>query len=83
MPSNQSSKLPKTINDLRLILSEEIANLRSGKSSPAVVNAVTNATGKILSSVKLEMEYLKLLGAKPNIPFIKQIESPKKEAVQR
>jgi len=48
-----------------------------GKTTPANVNAITNATGKILSTVKLEMEYAKLLGKVPNIEFIKQIEEPK------
>jgi hypothetical protein len=62
--------IPKSINDLRSILSEEIANLRGGTSSPAKVNAVTNAVGKILSSVKLEMEYLKIKGDQKTIAYL-------------
>lgn len=61
----------KDINELRTILCEEIDNLRSGNTTPANVNAITNATGKILSSVKLEMEYAKLTGKKPEVSFIK------------
>lgn len=61
----------KTVNDLRAILVEEISNLKAGKTTAANVNAVTNATGKILSTVKLEMEYAKLIGKTPNIDFIK------------
>lgn len=59
------------INNLRTILSEEIDKLRAGTTTPANVNAITNATGKILSTVKIEMEYHKLLGKTPAIDFIK------------
>lgn len=61
----------KNINDLREILSEEIDKLRKGDTTPAAINAITNATGKIFSSIKLEMEYAKILGEKPDIRFIK------------
>ncbi len=74
----ESENTPKTINELRTIMAEEIGNLRSGKTTPATVNAITNATGKILSSVKLEMEYLKMIGQKPDIGFVKQLESSSK-----
>lgn len=60
----------KTIDDLRVILSEEIEKIRNGKTTAANVNAITNATGKILSSVKLELEYGKLHGRTPQIAFI-------------
>ena len=59
------------IDSLRGILAEEIQKLRDGHTNAANVNAVTNATGKILSTVKLEMEYCKLLGKTPDIDFIK------------
>lgn len=54
-----------TLNELRGILSDEIEKIRTGATTPANVNAVTNATGKILSTIKLELEALKLLGRKP------------------
>lgn len=60
----------KTVNDLRVILAEEIDKIRAGTTTAANVNAVTNATGKILSTVKMEIEYNKLLGKTPHIPFI-------------
>jgi hypothetical protein len=66
----------KSLDDLRKILSEEIDKVREGKTSAANVNAVTNATGKILSSIKLEMEYYKLLGKVPDIDFVKKLEAP-------
>ena len=67
----------KAIQDLRVVLVEEIVSLRAGKTTAANVNAVTNATGKIFSSVKLEMEYNKLIGQTPNIPFIEITPKPK------
>lgn len=68
----------KNINDLREILSQEIDKLREGKTTPASINAITNATGKIFSSIKLQMEYAKLLGEKPDIKFIGSSKEPEK-----
>lgn len=68
----------KTVNDLRSILAEEIQKIRKGETTAANVNAVTNASGKILSTIKMEIEYNKLLGQTPNIPFIVSKESKKK-----
>lgn len=67
----------KTVNDLRSILAEEIAKIRAGTTTAANVNAITNATGKILSTVKMEIEYNKLLGKTPHIPFIDSIDYKK------
>lgn len=64
-----------TINDMRSILADEIKRLRKGESTAANVNAVVNASGKILTTIKMEIEYNKLLGKTPNIAFI---ESAKK-----
>lgn len=66
------------INSLRAILAEEIQKLRDGHTNAANVNAVTNATGKILSTVKLEMEYSKMVGKAPDIDFIKLSDNKKK-----
>ena len=58
------------INDLRAILSDEINRIRSGETTAANVNAIVNASGKILGSIKTEIEYNKLLGKVPEIGFI-------------
>ena len=68
------------INSLRVILAEEINSLRKGQSTAANVNAIVNATGKILSTVKLEMEYSKINGKTPDIDFIKIKTAQKKLA---
>ena len=60
----------KSLNDLRTILSDEIDKIRSGTTTPANVNAITNASGKIMSSIKLELEYAKLSGKTPKIDFL-------------
>jgi len=67
----------KNLNDLRTILCEEIDKLREGKTTPASINAITNATGKVFSSIKLQMEYAKLVGKKPDIEFVKLIGAKK------
>jgi hypothetical protein len=56
-----------TLNELRGILSDEIYKIRAGKGTAASVNAISNASGKILSSIKLELEYYKLIGKTPSI----------------
>jgi hypothetical protein len=56
-----------TLNELRSILSDEIHKIREGKGTAASVNAISNASGKILSSIKLELEYYKLIGKAPSI----------------
>ena len=56
-----------TLDDVRIMLSEEIRRLRSGDTNAANVNAISNATGKYLSSIKLELEIHKLMGKQPNV----------------
>ncbi len=59
-----------TLNEIRAVLADEIKKIRDGNTTAANVNAISNATGKILSTVKIEMEYAKLLGRTPNIPLL-------------
>lgn len=69
----------KDLNELREILGLEIDSLRTGKTDAKIVNAIVNATGKILSTIKLEMEYMKLTGRKVKMKFIEaSIESEDK-----
>lgn len=64
------------VNDLRSILAEEIHKLRKEETTPENVKAISNAAGKILTTIKMEMEYAKMLGITPQIDFI-QIKSAK------
>ena len=61
-----------TVNDMRSILADEIKKLRDGNTTASNVNAIVNASGKILSTIKIEMEYCKLTGTTPRIDFIKK-----------
>jgi len=60
----------KNMNDIRSILAEEIENLRAKKTGPSTLNAIVNATGKILTTVKMEIEFAKLTNMKPSNGFI-------------
>ena len=66
----QAANPTLNLHGLRGILAEEIVRLRAGETTAANVNAVTNATGKIIATVKLEMEYYKMIGRTPNIPML-------------
>lgn len=59
-----------TLEDIRAVLSDEIAGLREGRSTPAQVSAITNATGKIVSTIKVEIEYMRLSGRKVDIRLL-------------
>lgn len=62
---------PLTLDELRQVLSDEIRKIQTGQTTAASVNAISNATGKILSSVKLQMEYYRLTGKPlPDMPLL-------------
>ncbi len=60
------------VYELRDFMSEELHRLRSGNSTPSMTNASANLCGKIMQSVKMELEYNKMVGATPNISFLKK-----------
>jgi len=60
----------KNMNDIRQMLAEEIQKLRDKQTTPANVNAIVNATGKILSTIKMEIDYAKLTNKHAKIDFI-------------
>lgn len=55
---------------LQAMISEQMQLLRNHKVDPKNVNAMVNAAAKILSSVKLELEYARMCGVRPHITFI-------------
>lgn len=59
------------VDELRSYLSNELERVSSGQTTPAAANASANLAGKILSSVKMELEYNKMVGATPQIGFLK------------
>ena len=64
----------KTLADVRSFMTEELIRLRNKESTPAVANASANIAGKIAQSVKLELEYAKLVGANPSIGFLNSLD---------
>lgn len=66
------------MGEMRAILWASIEGIRSGKSSPAQVNAISNACGKFLGTIKLEMEYQKLTGRTPKIAALMESEEESK-----
>lgn len=60
----------KTLTELQGILSDQIDKVVAGEVTPANANAVVNATGVILRSVKLQMDYYRQIGRTPNIPLL-------------
>jgi hypothetical protein len=69
------------IQSIQAVLWEEIQKVREGSTTAANVNAITNATGKILSSVKLHVEYCKLTGKTPEVDLF-LVPSEKKSEVK-
>lgn len=57
-------------NELRRVLADEIYKLRAGKSKPDRVNSIARAAGTICASIRVELQYCKLTGQTPSIPFI-------------
>lgn len=74
MTNNQETdkeiKTVKNLNQLRDALAEELRKVASGEINASSANAVANIAGKIISSVKLEMEYHKLSGVQSSIDFV-------------
>jgi hypothetical protein len=58
------------INELRQSLSDNYTQMKSGNMKIALGKELSNAAGKILSSVKVELEYAKMLNEKPDIQFL-------------
>jgi hypothetical protein len=52
------------LNEVRDALSKTIIQLQAGTTTPNVANAISKATGKLLVSIKLEIDYHRLFGTK-------------------
>lgn len=63
------------INELRDFLSNDLERSSAGEITPATANASANLAGKIIQTVKMELEYNKMAGLSPNIGFLKGINS--------
>ena len=66
-------KRPSNIEDLRNDLLDAYALLKADPKRANQVKEMSNTAGKILGSLKLEIEYAALRGEKPSIPFLTQL----------
>lgn len=57
-----------SFREIRALLFEQVQALRDGQIKAVDVQATSNAIGKIINSVKVELEFYKLIGQTPHIP---------------
>lgn len=60
-----------TIAKLRDELSIVFTELKTGELKPKVATEMNNAAGKIINTVKVQLEYASLRKEKPVIPYLK------------
>ena len=60
------------IETLRSILIETVTELRAGTTPPGTAEAISNASGKIIASIRLQLEYAKARGEVPKMAFMEQ-----------
>lgn len=67
----------KNMTELRTELAQVFDELRSGAIKPKEAAEMNNTAGKIINSVKVELEYYSLRKEKPEIPFIEEQKTKK------
>ena len=53
------------------MLSQNMKDLKEGSLDVKVAGEMHNASGKIINTIKIQMEYAKLRDEKPNITYVK------------
>lgn len=62
----------KNITELRASLADNYEKMKAGEMEIKVGSELSNAAGKILNSLKVELEYNQVLGLKKQIEFLEQ-----------
>ncbi len=62
--------MASSITELRKELQVIFKELRSGKLEPKQAKEMNNAAGKIIGTIKVQLEYSHLRGDKPVIAFL-------------
>ena len=70
MPTTQKTNGTPNVKEIQVVLWEQVNAIREGKTTAANANAISNSIGKMFTGVKLQMEYYRLTGATPVIPFL-------------
>lgn len=60
----------KTTTELRNILCETITAVREKSMTPDAAEAISNASGKVIASLRVELEYRRMRCEMPQIDFI-------------
>jgi hypothetical protein len=61
------------LTELRATLSTAIEQVRAGIMPPASAEAISNASGKIIASLRVELEYRRMRGEAPAIAFMETL----------
>ena len=61
----------KTVTDLRNELCNTFDELKAGNITPKVASEMNNSAGKIINTLKVQLDYHTMTKTKPNIPFLK------------
>ena len=61
---------PTNTSELRAVLCEIIAAVREKTITPDAAEAISNASGKIVASLRVELEYRRMRGEVPKMQFM-------------
>ena len=61
----------KTVTDLRNELCDTFDDLKAGNITPKVASEMNNSAGKIIHTLKVQLEYHTMTKSVPKIPFLK------------
>ncbi len=68
--TGQVVQIPRTAEDLLEVMAENIRKLERGERNPATANAITGSTAVMLRVAKLRLEYARLRGDMPDVPWL-------------
>ena len=61
----------KTITDLRNELCDAFEDLKAGNITPKVASEMNNSAGKIIHTLRVQLDYHAMTKTTPKIPFLK------------
>ena len=59
-----------TIEELRAVLCDTISSVRAKEITSDTAQAISNASGKIISTFRMELEYRRMRGEVPKLQFM-------------
>mgnify|MGYP005839787641 CR=1 FL=1 len=62
----------QNITELRQSLGENYEELKAGKMDIKMAKELANTAGKMINTVKVELEYKKMTRSKKSIPFLEK-----------